>query len=148
MRAKFASDFSDLLNSLKIQFFIAENPLISFPFSCLISAICVAFKLSLKEISATGYDKKFSENSAGGMTPILIVVALLTVLCSPSSAFCIHVGGAFTVMGATLVSVFDMLITYVFRYDSLHLSHITVLPAAHHGEVCKVSSSVGSYGFP
>lgn len=111
MRVKFASDFSDFLNSLKIQFFIAENPLISFPFSCLISAICVAFKLSLKEISAAGYDKKFSENSAGGMASILIVVASLTVFRSPPNAFCVHIGGAFTVMDATLVSVFDILIT-------------------------------------
>ena len=63
------------------------------------------------QISAAGYDKKFSENSAGGMASILIVVASLTVFRSPPNAFCVHIGGAFTVMDATLVSVFDILIT-------------------------------------
>lgn len=87
--------------------------------------------------------KSHPGKNSGDMALILIVVASPFVFRSPSSAFCIHVGGAFAVMGATLVSVFDMLITYVFRYDTLHLSHITVLPAAHHGEMCKVSSSVG-----
>ena len=40
--------------------------------------------------------------------------------------------------------------TKMYANRPLHLSHGThaVLPAAHHVEVCKVSSGVGSHGLP